>query len=96
MSKSEIIESVAANYGVTKTQAKSIVEEVLGNIGKMLKSQGRASIAGLGTFTVTERKARNGRNPFTGEALKIKASKSVKFKPAPALKTTIAKVKIKK
>ncbi|AYR23398.1 HU family DNA-binding protein [Herbaspirillum rubrisubalbicans] len=61
-----------------------------------LKKEGRFSFADLGTFSVTERAARKGRNPATGEPIKIKASKSVRFKPAPALKEQIAKVKLKK
>jgi len=95
VNKSEIIESVAVNHELTKVQAKAIVEEVFGLVGRSLKKEGRFSFADLGTFTVTERKARTGRNPLTGATLKIKASKGVKFKPAPALKEQIAKVKVK-
>ena len=96
MNKAEIIDMVAGEHELSKVKAKDIVEQVFGVIGATLKKEGRFAFADLGTFTVTERAARKGRNPATGEALKIKASKSVRFKPAPALKTLIAKVKVDK
>jgi len=70
------------------------VHETLGvdspeTIRKRIKKEGRCSYPGFGTFTLTKRKARKGRNPQTGETIKIKASKSIKFKPAPALKKTV-------
>ncbi|GIZ53308.1 HU family DNA-binding protein [Noviherbaspirillum aridicola] len=95
MNKSEIIEKVSADNDLTKVKAKQIVEQVFGFIGTDLKKEGRFSFPDLGTFTVSQRAARTGRNPKTGEALKIKASKSVRFKPSPALKTLVAKVKVK-
>ena len=96
MNKAEIIDMVAGEHELSKVKAKAIVEQVFGMIGTTLKKEGRFSFADLGTFTVTERATRKGRNPATGEAIKIKASKSVRFKPAPALKTLIAKVKVGK
>jgi DNA-binding protein HU-beta len=96
LNKAQIIDWIAGEHELTKVQAKSIVDDVFGVIGTTLKKEGRFSFADLGTFTVTERAARQGRNPATGEVMKIKASKSVRFKPAPSLKEQIAKVKIKK
>ena len=96
LNKSEIIDAVAAKHELTKVKAKEIVEQVFGFVGSDLKKEGRFSFPDLGTFTVTQRAARTGRNPATGEALKIKASKSVKFKAAPALKDLVAKVKLAK
>lgn len=96
MNKAEIIEQIATEHELSKVKAKEIVEEVFNVIGLSLKKEGRFSFSDLGTFTVTERAARQGRNPATGEAIKIKASKSVKFKAAPALKEMIAKVKVSK
>jgi DNA-binding protein HU-beta len=96
LNKAEIIDMVAGEHELSKVKAKEIVEQVFGVIGATLKKEGRFAFADLGTFTVTERAARKGRNPATGEAIKIKASKSVRFKPAPALKTLIAKVKVGK
>jgi DNA-binding protein HU-beta len=96
LNKAEIIEMVATEHELSKVKAKQIVEQVFGVVGSTLKKQGRFSFADLGTFTVAERAARKGRNPATGEAIKIKASKSVKFKAAPALKAMVAKVKVSK
>ncbi|WP_334187458.1 HU family DNA-binding protein [Noviherbaspirillum sp.] len=95
MNKAEIIEKVATDQDLTKVQAKAIVEQVFGFVGADLKKEGRFSFPDLGTFTVTERAARKGRNPATGEAIKIKASKNVRFKAAPSLKALVAKVKVK-
>lgn len=95
MNKTEIIDLVAGDYGLTKTKAKQIVEQVYGIVGADLKKTGRFSFPDLGTFTVTQRAARKGRNPKTGEPLKIKASKGVRFRPAPALKTLVEKVMVK-
>lgn len=96
MNKAEIIEMVATEHELSKVKAKQIVEQVFGVIGTTLKKEGRFSFADLGTFTVAERAARKGRNPATGEAIKIKASKAVRFKAAPALKAMVAKVKVAK
>jgi DNA-binding protein HU-beta len=96
LNKAEIIEMVAATHELSKVQSKKIVEQVFGVVGATLKKEGRFSFADLGTFTVSERAARKGRNPATGESIKIKASKAVKFKAAPALKAMVAKVKVKK
>lgn len=94
--KNEIIDAIAKKNGLTKVAAKQVVEQVFGYVGADLKKEGRFSFPDLGTFTVTQRAARQGRNPATGETIKIKASKSVRFKPAPALKELVAKVKVGK
>jgi DNA-binding protein HU-beta len=95
MNKSEIIDKIAADHELTKVKAKQIVEQLFGFVGGDLKKEGRFSFPDLGTFTVSQRAARTGRNPATGEAIKIKASKTVRFKAAPALKELVAKVKVK-
>jgi DNA-binding protein HU-beta len=95
LNKSEIIEKLAADHGLTKVKAKEILEQVFGLVGSGLKKEGRFSFPDLGTFTVAQRAARTGRNPATGETIKIKASKNVRFKAAPALKELVAKVKVK-
>jgi DNA-binding protein HU-beta len=95
MNKSEIINKIADDNELTKVKAKEIVEQVFGFIGTDLKKEGRFSFPDLGTFTIGQRAARTGRNPKTGEAIKIKASKTVRFKASPALKTLVAKVKVK-
>jgi DNA-binding protein HU-beta len=96
MNKAEMIEKVAAEHELSKVKAQAIVEQVFGFVGTDLKKEGRFAFPGLGTFTVGQRAARTGRNPQTGEALKIKASKTVRFKAAPALKDMVAKVKVAK
>lgn len=95
MNKSEIIDQIAADHELTKVKAKQIVEQLFGVVGSDLKKTGRFSFPELGTFTVSQRAARTGRNPATGETIKIKASKNVRFKAAPALKELVAKVKVK-
>ncbi len=89
MTKSELIEEISKSVshdGLSKKTVETIISGTFTVIGKTIKKSGRFSYPGFGTFTVTKRAARKGRNPQTGEAIKIKASKSVKFKPAPALK----------
>ena len=96
MNKSEIIDAVAAEHELTKVKSKELVEQIFGFIGSDLKKEGRFSFPDLGTFTVGQRAARTGRNPATGETITIKASKTVRFKAAPALKDLVAKVKVAK
>lgn len=89
MSKSDFIERVAKKGKLSKAEAKRTVELVFGQIEAGLKSSkksGRFQIGTLGTFKVTNRAARAGRNPRTGEAIQIAASKSLRFKPAMSLK----------
>lgn len=89
MSKAEFIERVAKTGNLSKAEAKRAVELVFTEIESSLKEakkNGKCTIGTLGTFTVTKRKARTGRNPRTGEPIKIKASKSLRFRPAMNLK----------
>ena len=86
MTKAELIETVANNIGLSKRQTGDIVNAIFDNVGTAIANDGRFSYPGFGTFTVRERAARTGRNPRTGATIKIKASKTVKFKAAPNLK----------
>lgn len=89
MSKAEFIERVAAKGDVSKAEAKRMVELVLGEIEaglKQSKKTGKYTIGTFGTFTIAQRKARKGRNPRTGEEIKIKASKTLRFRPSAQLK----------
>ncbi len=89
MSKSEFIDAVAKRGKISKAEAKRAVELVFGEVEAGLKSNknaGRFTIGTFGTFSITKRAARKGRNPRTGEPIKIKASKSLRFKPAMQLK----------
>lgn len=90
MSKAEFIENVAKAGDMSNAEAKRMVELVFGQIEvglKKGKKEGKYTIGTFGTFTINKRAARKGRNPRTGEEIKIKASKSLRFKPASSLKT---------
>ncbi|WP_372340382.1 HU family DNA-binding protein [Parvularcula sp. IMCC14364] len=89
MSKAEFIANVADAGDMSNAEAKRVVELVFGEIEKGLKKskkEGKYTIGTFGTFTITKRAARKGRNPRTGEEIKIKASKSLRFRPASNLK----------
>ena len=88
MTKADLIQSVAA-LGMTKKAAGEMVDSLFGTISKTIKKDGRFSYPGFGTWTVRQRKARMGRNPQTGAEIKIKASKTVGFKPAKELKADL-------
>lgn len=89
MSKADFIANVAKAGSMSNAEAKRVVELVFGEIENGLKrarKDGKYVIGTFGTFTVTKRAARKGRNPRTGEEIQIKASKSLRFKPASGLK----------
>jgi DNA-binding protein HU-beta len=88
MNKSELVEAVGKHFE-SKAAAERAVGSVLEAIKKGLKKDGKVQLVGFGTFEVRKRKARMGRNPQTGESIKIKASKTVGFKPGKALKSSI-------
>lgn len=88
MNKTEFIAAVAEKAGLTKVDAKKAVDAGIEVIANAMKNQERVSILGFGSFDVTERAARTGVNPRTGEKIKIKARKVVKFKPGAALDLT--------
>jgi DNA-binding protein HU-beta len=89
--KAELIELVQKNLGgeTSKRAAGDALEAVLEAISKAVKKDGVVQLIGFGTFKVAKRAARTGRNPKTGEALKIKASKSVRFVASSALKKAL-------
>ncbi len=87
MTKADLIHAVSKHgNGMTKKGAAEMVDSLFDTIGKTIKKEGRFSYPGFGTWTVRSRKARKGRNPQTGAEIKIKASKTVGFKPAKELK----------
>ena len=88
MNKSELIEAIQAALGkdATKRAADEALEAVLSSIAKGVKKDKIVQLIGFGTFKVSKRAARTGRNPKTGEAIKIAASKSVRFSPSKNLK----------
>ncbi len=85
MNKSDLIEIVASAAGLTKVQAKTAIDCYHETVAGALKEGKRVEILGFGSFSVTTREARTGRNPKTGEALTIKAKTVAKFKPGKAL-----------
>lgn len=91
MNKAELIEAVQKALGsdATKRSAEDAVSAVLESIAKGVKKDKKVQIIGFGTFEVKKRAARMGRNPKTGESMKIAASKSVGFKPSSVLKGSL-------
>lgn len=92
MTKSELIEAViksCKNDELSKRLTTDVIDATFQAISKTIKKEKRFAYPGFGTFTVRSRKARKGRNPQTGEEIKIKASKTVGFKPAPTLKSSL-------
>jgi DNA-binding protein HU-beta len=85
MTKAELIGVMAQEADITKTAASDALDAFLGTIAKELKKAGKLGLVGFGTFSVVKRKARQGRNPQTGKAMKIPAKKVVKFKAGKAL-----------
>ena len=89
MNKSELIDAIAADAGLTKADAGRALDAMTGAIGKTLKKGDTVSLIGFGTFSVKKRAARTGRNPATGETIKIKASKTPSFKAGKGFKDAI-------
>lgn len=88
MTKDEFVKAVVngSDVGLTAKDAEKIVGTVFREMGRVVTTKGRFVWPRFGTFTVKERAARKGRNPRTGEDLKVAASKTVAFKPAPSLR----------
>ncbi len=89
MNKGELIEHIAKQADLSKAAASRALEAVIGGVRTTLKKGGTVSLVGFGTFSVTKRAARTGRNPRTGAAIKIKAAKVPKFRPGKALKDAL-------
>lgn len=80
MNKAELIAKIADDAEITKTQANATLDSFIEAVTKTLKGGGKVTLVGFGTFSVSKRAARNGRNPQTGAVIKIKAKKVAKFK----------------
>ena len=89
MNKAELIDAIAADAGISKAQAKSALDSVTNNVGSALAKGGKVSLVGFGTFSVSARGAREGRNPQTGKEIQIKAKKVVRFKAGAELSTKV-------
>ena len=85
MNKGDLINKIADSADITKAQATEALNAVLEGIGEALDSGDKVTLVGFGTFSVSRRDARTGRNPQTGETIKIAAKNVVKFKPGKEL-----------
>ena len=90
MTKAELVEKMAKDAKISKVAAANALNSFMGSITKALKKKdGKVTLVGFGTFAKVRRKARKGRNPQTGEPIKIKACNVVKFRPGKKLKDAI-------
>lgn len=89
MNKTNLIDAMAEDAGVSKVAAKKALESFLGNVEKSLKKGDRVSMVGFGSWSVSKRAAREGRNPQTGKTIKIAAKNVVKFKSGSDLQKAV-------
>ena len=89
MNKSELIDAMAADAGISKAAAKSALESLNGSVGATLKKGGRVSLVGFGSWSVSKSAAREGRNPQTGATIQIAAKNVVKFKAGADLSSSV-------
>ena len=89
MNKAELVAFIAEKAGVTKTQAGATLDSFIEAVKKTLKKGDKVSLVGFGTFSVSKRAARTGRNPQTGATIKIKAKKVAKFKAGKELSSKL-------
>lgn len=95
MNKAELINEIAGSTGLTKAQADRALDSFTSSVVSSLKKGENVTLVGFGTFSVTERAARNGRNPQAGATIKIKARKAPKFKAGKDFSESVAKAKAK-
>ncbi len=91
MNKADLIEKIAASTGISKTAAGTAIDTFVDAVTSALKKGDRVNLVGFGTFSVSHRKARSGRNPQTGGVLKIAARRVAKFTPGVELKKHVNK-----
>jgi DNA-binding protein HU-beta len=89
VNKTDLIEHIAKNADISKAAAGRALDALLSGVKSTLKKGGSVTLVGFGTFAVAKRAARTGRNPRTGDAIKIKAAKLPKFRPGKALKDAL-------
>jgi len=90
MTKADLIESTTNKAGLPRQNVEDIINEVFNGITAALKNGDKVNISGFGTFSVSQRKARTGRNPKTGETIQIPSSRAAKFKAGKGLKESLA------
>lgn len=89
MNKAELVAQIAEDAGITRSQANQALDSFVDTVTKTLKGGGKVTLVGFGTFSVSKRNARSGRNPKTGETIKIKAKKVARFKAGKELSAKI-------
>jgi len=89
MNKGDLITKISEDAAISRTQANAAIDSFIDAVTKSLKSGGKVTLVGFGTFSVGKRSARVGRNPQTGETIKIKAKKVAKFKAGKELSEKI-------
>lgn len=89
MNKAELIDAMAAESGLSKADSKKALDAFINSTSKALKGKDRVSLVGFGSFSVSERAARTGRNPQTGKTIQIAAKNVVKFKPGADLSDNV-------
>ncbi|MFO0752061.1 MAG: HU family DNA-binding protein [Thermodesulfovibrionales bacterium] len=89
MTKTELIDKMSKEASISKAAAGKALDSLIDGVKKTLKKGNKVTLVGFGTFSISKRKARKGRNPRTGEAIKIKASKAPKFTAGKALKDAV-------
>jgi len=89
MNKTELVNAIAEEAGISKKDADAAVKAFVNVVSDELQNQGKVQLIGFGTFEVSKRAARTGKNPRTGEAIKIKATNVPKFKAGAALKDKV-------
>jgi DNA-binding protein HU-beta len=89
LNKAQLIDQIANDAKITKAAATIAIDSLIANVGKALKRGEKTTLVGFGTFSVSRRKARTGRNPQTGESIKIKAKNIARFKPGKELEDMI-------
>jgi len=90
LNKQNLVDAIVKEVDITKVNAEKALKATLNAISKELKKGGSVTLIGFGTFSVMKRKARKGKNPRTGEAIKIPARKVPKFKPGKDLREMVA------
>jgi DNA-binding protein HU-beta len=93
MNKADLIDRIAAGSGISKAQAATAIDTAVESITSSLKKGDRVALIGFGTFSVAQRKARNGRNPQTGVTIKIAARRVAKFTPGTELRKAVNRAK---
>ncbi|MFB0937959.1 MAG: DNA-binding protein HU-beta [Candidatus Azotimanducaceae bacterium] len=89
MNKSDLVDAMASDAGISKVAAKTALDSLTANVTSTLKKGGKVSLVGWGTWSISNRAARTGRNPQTGAAIQIKAKNVVKFKAGAGLSSSV-------